>query len=847
MRGVDRAGGRAGRLAPALVGALVAAWAGGCDSGPAPLLLLAVEPDIGADASPTPVTLRGTFHAPVETDLTTGRGVLREGFSAWVGETPMEEVALVSSGELEAVVPRGLAPGRYPVSVEDPLGRRARLEAAFLVVADDGAGPRVEILQPGDEARAPAGGAFIVRYRATERQPARISRVDYAVEVGRASERNYLLEEPASAVEGFFVVEVPVFPEERRVQVEVIAWDDAPNPSHGGARVDVLIDNCSDDRDCDDGQFCDGRERCEDGWCRTAEAVACEDPFECTDDSCDEEADLCLHLPRDELCDDGLACTGVEVCTVEAGCVAEAPPCADGIDCTLDLCDEETLECWNAPVDSRCDDGLFCDGAEVCDPSSGCRSGVPPCQDGIECTVDQCNEASESCSNLPEDSLCSDGDRCTADLCEPREGCTSRPGVEGPVGTPSCADGLDSDCDLLLDGADPGCAGPACMDLRVLSAGPLAATVEVDLCEPRRDPALLHCESARNEAALASWDFESGTSGVDLAGDVTPSAAAQAWLSPGARGLRLCGGGASVEASVDTRGARGLALRLAAGSESLADGEYLEVLVSPDGGDAIQLLVLGDGAAGPPRRRMLVLPSEADGRSHLRVRVAVVGVDGCGLLDDLAVVDLPSASASRDLLSESFDAGFGDLVVVDPSGRDVARVPGALGWAAQLTGGSGAWLGAFLKEPLAGPEQGLVLTVRLEAVGLGPDAYGLVQCSLDRGASWVDLLGVGLDRSLSPAPLVGGILDLLEGAPEAVWLRVVAPTAAVGGGLLLVDDLSVRAVDPVLVDEIGPFVDLGDGTYRASLEAAAPGETTVRCVYRTSGYALWSAPVALSL
>jgi hypothetical protein len=42
--------------------------------------------------------------------------------------------------------------------------------------------------------------------------------------------------------------------------------------------------------------------------------------------------------------------------------------------------------------DTRCDDGLFCNGLETCDAVLGCQSGVSPCQPGLVC-VEQATEA----------------------------------------------------------------------------------------------------------------------------------------------------------------------------------------------------------------------------------------------------------------------------------------------------------------------------------------------------------------------------------------------------------------------------------------------------------------------
>ena len=43
------------------------------------------------------------------------------------------------------------------------------------------------------------------------------------------------------------------------------------------------------------------------------------------------------------------------------------------------ICDEENDICLDEPDDSLCENGLFCDGAEFCDPTSG------QCQPGLTC------------------------------------------------------------------------------------------------------------------------------------------------------------------------------------------------------------------------------------------------------------------------------------------------------------------------------------------------------------------------------------------------------------------------------------------------------------------------------
>ncbi len=91
-------------------------------------------------------------------------------------------------------------------------------------------------------------------------------------------------------------------------------------------------------------------------------------------------------------CDDGLYCNGEEAC-VDGGCVAGSPiVCDDGIACTADSCDEQSDTCIVSPDHGVCDNGLFCDGEEVCDPTGGgCSAGVAPCGS------DPCDEINDIC------------------------------------------------------------------------------------------------------------------------------------------------------------------------------------------------------------------------------------------------------------------------------------------------------------------------------------------------------------------------------------------------------------------------------------------------------------------
>lgn len=112
---------------------------------------------------------------------------------------------------------------------------------------------------------------------------------------------------------------------------------------------------CQNDRECDDGLFCNGTERCEPG---------------------NEGADL-------------------------RGCVVGALPCGpDAINCTVEpdpACDEDTRSCRGRILDhSFCGgpwNGLYCHPTDGCVPGIACNANrqCPADLDGNPCTVQVCN------------------------------------------------------------------------------------------------------------------------------------------------------------------------------------------------------------------------------------------------------------------------------------------------------------------------------------------------------------------------------------------------------------------------------------------------------------------------
>ncbi len=166
---------------------------------------------------------------------------------------------------------------------------------------------------------------------------------------------------------------------------------------------------------------------------RCTSDIECDDGIACTDDACVDGE--CVSTPDDAACADGLFCNGAEICHSALGCQAASDPCNDGIECTIDSCDESSLSCTNAPDDAACDDGLFCNGAEVCDSQIGCRPESDPCDDGVDCTVDSCDESLDMCMNTPNDAACDDGLFCNGlEVCDPDLDCV--------VGDDPCGLGL---------------------------------------------------------------------------------------------------------------------------------------------------------------------------------------------------------------------------------------------------------------------------------------------------------------------------------------------------------------------------------------------------------------------
>lgn len=112
-------------------------------------------------------------------------------------------------------------------------------------------------------------------------------------------------------------------------------------------------------------------------------------------------------VPAD--CDDGIFCNGAELCTAGRCAAAAAAPCSGA----TPFCNEATDTCFGCNTDADCEDNIFCNG------DSACVNGACSPQSGNPCSaITVCNEATDACDNL---------DPCLSFLGQPFSGGTFLP------------------------------------------------------------------------------------------------------------------------------------------------------------------------------------------------------------------------------------------------------------------------------------------------------------------------------------------------------------------------------------------------------------------------------------
>ena len=117
---------------------------------------------------------------------------------------------------------------------------------------------------------------------------------------------------------------------------------------------------------------------------------------------CHEPTGMCngepIECTENSDCDDGAFCNGAEVCNAN-NCEPGGDPCTGD----LAFCDEQTDACVACTENIHCSDGLFCNGTEVC-TDGACGPGTTPCYG----TTPLCDEETNTCSGCSEEDPCSD-------------------------------------------------------------------------------------------------------------------------------------------------------------------------------------------------------------------------------------------------------------------------------------------------------------------------------------------------------------------------------------------------------------------------------------------------------
>jgi Putative metal-binding motif len=137
-----------------------------------------------------------------------------------------------------------------------------------------------------------------------------------------------------------------------------------------------------------------------------------------------------------------------------------SPICTDTLDNDCDgHADSQDNGCQQCSVQADCNDGNPCTNENCVAFACVYTYNANPCDDGNPCTMDDlCSQG--ICDGIPLDA---DDDGFVSNTCLGGDDCLdSNPAVnpaatEGPMGDPTCFDGLDNDCDGLADQEELDC------------------------------------------------------------------------------------------------------------------------------------------------------------------------------------------------------------------------------------------------------------------------------------------------------------------------------------------------------------------------------------------------------
>ncbi|MBO4711680.1 hypothetical protein J5681_07180 [bacterium] len=168
----------------------------------------------------------------------------------------------------------------------------------------------------------------------------------------------------------------------------------------GDPSLKLNVQTCESDGDCDDGIFCNGSEKCVDGFCETdIDSLPCTDSGkECEENFCDETTKSCKTSPMLDGSFCGVpenACVGGKQCFSGKCIDVDYKDCSQfDSECSSGSCDPETGECVLVPEKEgeSCSSGNLCLKNEVCTKGfcEGEKADIPEAR---ECYKTECTES----------------------------------------------------------------------------------------------------------------------------------------------------------------------------------------------------------------------------------------------------------------------------------------------------------------------------------------------------------------------------------------------------------------------------------------------------------------------
>lgn len=221
----------------------------------------------------------------------------------------------------------------------------------------------------------------------------------------------------------------------------------------------------------------------------------------------------CTH--DDDCPDDGIFCNGVEVCQTGDCVLTECP--------VGTYCDEDLDEC-RAPCSSPqdCDDGLFCTGGEACEYVAAvggdyCAPGVIPCGD----PAPLCDEINDRCVECLGDSECDDGlfctgaETCVAGFCQTEPPpCLQSSICDEDNDACLCTSNAECDDGLFCNGVETCSNGTCNLDFDYLSDYPCLN------CRPNQDDC--DCDDVSNACVPVTLTVGDGSGLPGSTGNVVP-------------------------------------------------------------------------------------------------------------------------------------------------------------------------------------------------------------------------------------------------------------------------------------------------------------------------------------